>query len=398
MIVLILYYVNHSFCADLQITIAQGIGNNPDAALKNALHQAVQQVVGTLVNSESLVKNDDLIKEEILTHSNGFVKNYQVLKKIHPLSNGMYSVTIKAEVVEQKLKERLKNINVTQVTLNDMHNVWAQIESQNIRKDSAEKFLIKTLNKLYKTDFLQAVLVDKNGNKGYSAVPSIIPTANNSKVIFSIGAIIKFNQKKFMNEVQPALSDIFKKICADKSEPVKLLNNPGISGFRVNEEGILSVSYNKRNVQIISGKISVRRLHPIYTPQALRKKWLTIALNESKSCNSREQYFVRYYFPRTNSLRNFMGRKVTKNCWLTLLLKDSNGKILKQYSQQIFAGHHNGNSLFHKYSETAYGISPEIAHHSIFSNHKPVVIKFEMNTSDVKNIKSMHIFVSEDKK
>ena len=116
MIVLILCCVNHSFCADLQITIAQGIGNNPDAALKNALHQAVQQVVGTLVNSESLVKNDDLIKEEILTHSNGFVKNYQVMKKIHPLSNGMYSVTIKAEVVEQKLKENnLKTKLVLQI-------------------------------------------------------------------------------------------------------------------------------------------------------------------------------------------------------------------------------------------------------------------------------------------
>lgn len=53
------------FCADLQMTIAQRIGNDPDAALKEALHQAVQQIVGTLVNSESLVKNDEMKQSDV---------------------------------------------------------------------------------------------------------------------------------------------------------------------------------------------------------------------------------------------------------------------------------------------------------------------------------------------
>ena len=397
-IILLFFTGMFAVAAEVQTTVSQGIGSSADAALKDALNQAVQQVVGSLVNSETLVKNDKLIKEEILTHSNGYVKKYHVLKKVHPISNGMYSVTIKAEVVEQTLKERLNNINVTQVTLDDMHNIWAQIESQNSRKDSAEYFLIKTLNKLKKTDFLQPILVDKNGNRGHRAVPSIIPTEDNSKVIFSIGAIIKFNHKKFVTEIQQILRKTLERLCKDKSKYIKLSNVPKSYGFNVNDEGMLTVSYDKHNMKIFCGKYFNRQLHSIYIPQKLNKKWLSIALNQSKSYNQKEQYFIRYYFPKTKKLTKFMDGKVTKHCCLTLLLKDENDKILKQYKREIFAGYHDGNPMFHDYSGAGYGISPEFKINYIFSGCQLEVIKFEMNTSDVKNIKSIHLFVSEAEK
>ena len=43
--------------------VASGVGLDPDKALKDALMNAVQQVVGAIVDAETLIKNDDIVKD-----------------------------------------------------------------------------------------------------------------------------------------------------------------------------------------------------------------------------------------------------------------------------------------------------------------------------------------------
>ena len=54
--------------------VATGIGKDRDEALKSALRAAVEQAVGVLVDAETLVTNDKLVTDKILTFSDGFVQ------------------------------------------------------------------------------------------------------------------------------------------------------------------------------------------------------------------------------------------------------------------------------------------------------------------------------------
>ena len=61
-----------------QITSA-GSQDAFDRALAHAMRKAVEQVLGTMVHSETIVKNSSLIDDRIYSKSTGFVKSYQVL-------------------------------------------------------------------------------------------------------------------------------------------------------------------------------------------------------------------------------------------------------------------------------------------------------------------------------
>lgn len=60
--------------------VVTGSGATPDDALRSALRQAVGQVMGELVDSETLTKNDELITDKILTYSKGYVSEWHELK------------------------------------------------------------------------------------------------------------------------------------------------------------------------------------------------------------------------------------------------------------------------------------------------------------------------------
>lgn len=54
--------------------VATGYGVNADKAKENAVRNAVEQVIGTYVTSDTIVKNSQLVKDEILSFSGGYVK------------------------------------------------------------------------------------------------------------------------------------------------------------------------------------------------------------------------------------------------------------------------------------------------------------------------------------
>ena len=89
---------------------AIGYGNSEDEALKNALNDAVSQVVGVLVDAKEVTSNGKLIKDKVLTYSNGFVQSYKKLSSSEQM--GLYEVKIEAYVTQDKLQKKLKAINL----------------------------------------------------------------------------------------------------------------------------------------------------------------------------------------------------------------------------------------------------------------------------------------------
>lgn len=77
-----------------------------DRAINDALRKAVEQAVGTLVSSETMVQNFQTLNDQIYLQSQGYVQNYKVLSENQ--RQNVYEVTIQASVATGPIKEKLE--------------------------------------------------------------------------------------------------------------------------------------------------------------------------------------------------------------------------------------------------------------------------------------------------
>ena len=91
--------------------IANDIAKAEDDAIANALRNAVEQVIGTMVESEVLVRNYQTIEDKIYSYTKGFVEKYDVLSRSQR-GETIYEVTIKAVVKKGNLKDNLQALGL----------------------------------------------------------------------------------------------------------------------------------------------------------------------------------------------------------------------------------------------------------------------------------------------
>ena len=101
---------------DNAIVIVEGAGETLAEAKKDALRCAVEEVVGSLVDAQSRMENDELI-EQILTASSAYVEKYSVLSR--KIDNGLATIKIRAVVVKKSLTQKLKQSKVRQTVVID---------------------------------------------------------------------------------------------------------------------------------------------------------------------------------------------------------------------------------------------------------------------------------------
>jgi len=120
-----------------QEVVGEGVGASADLALKDAFRNAVRQVVGAYVDAETLVKNDELVEDKILTYSNGFIKTFSEIAGSKKVQGGIYRVKIKAVVETGSVIAKLKasNISIKEV---DGKGLFAEVVSKmDSEKDAA---------------------------------------------------------------------------------------------------------------------------------------------------------------------------------------------------------------------------------------------------------------------
>ena len=74
--ILIALMATTSFAGKVETVIVEGLGVSIESARENAAKNALGQVVGMYTVSDSVVKNRKLIKDEVLSYSNGFISKY----------------------------------------------------------------------------------------------------------------------------------------------------------------------------------------------------------------------------------------------------------------------------------------------------------------------------------
>ncbi|MBR4673125.1 MAG: hypothetical protein IKP00_01555 [Victivallales bacterium] len=377
------------------VAISRGIGMSADAALKDAFVQAVQQVVGVLMNAETMVENDKVIKDNVLTYSDGFITKYDVLKPAAQNQAGLFEITIRATVEQKKLRKKLEESKILRNEVKGMENVWAQMVTKEIRKEDSEQILMNALDLLKPVDFLLPTFVDEQGRTGSEAQLTAIPQKDGNTVTVRIGVAITFDHKKYVDEVLPYLYDVLDKTCLHKSDEIVVSPSN-----KFNKRNYDLCFYVEKNIIEEKERFEVRCLPTVNQEYTVVKKIsraehfrpepsvpmnpneIVIFLNVSKRYNPSMQKFVAFAFPQTRTLDSYFAKLYKKiNCVLSLKDKDGNDIVIStEECNRALLAHDNRT------------ISPEfMIYGGYYCNSDGTVFSLDMDKEDLKDVKSMEV-------
>ncbi|GHT01398.1 hypothetical protein FACS1894139_11080 [Planctomycetales bacterium] len=143
--------------------VATGVGKDSDAAVKNALRAAVEQAVGALVDTETLAKNDELVSDQILTYSAGYVQSHQILGE-PKTADGLVTVKIRAVVKRNELRKTLKAASIAQVTEVDGQSLFGEAITKIEQQHSAKEIAVAVVKRAftgYPLNVMEAKLAGK---------------------------------------------------------------------------------------------------------------------------------------------------------------------------------------------------------------------------------------------
>lgn len=110
----------------------QGIAR--DNALKDAQRKAVEQAVGSMVASETLVENFQVLRDSVYSKSQGYIQKYTIVKE--GPQKDLYAVTISATVAVENLKNDLGALGLLMARVGKPR-VLFMIAEQNIGEEIA---------------------------------------------------------------------------------------------------------------------------------------------------------------------------------------------------------------------------------------------------------------------
>jgi len=165
------------------------------------MKDVLQKVVGVYVDSDFRMNNDQIIKDEIITHSNGFIDHYKKMEESDDPNGRGKTVTIKAWVKMRDFVNRMKKIVPRQCVAMD----GVLLDSELTNKLNAEALLRKELGGLNPAlDLLEVSLVD-------GIRPAIRDAAGDSITLRYVFQL-RFSKKRYYQEFVPRLSRLLDQI------------------------------------------------------------------------------------------------------------------------------------------------------------------------------------------
>ena len=210
------------FCenADTVKVRGKGIGVTKMEALKDAYRDAVEQAVGLYVDAEQMVKNEDLVKDQILTQSNAYIESYNVANE-STAANGLVSVTILANVRKRDLTRKINDIMpANKVQLSEVSkNLHAQIVTEFKATDDALSIIKNELKDLQPLKQLMRTSL--------GATKPIVETVKEDASLVRLWYPVKIevDTTKYYKEFAPRWSRILNQIKVAPAKRLELKNN-----------------------------------------------------------------------------------------------------------------------------------------------------------------------------
>jgi len=117
-VLLMAFFLSFSSAEEVQQIQAEGVavilqGNLAmarDAAIEDALRKSVEQAVGTMIDSQTLVENFQLVSDRIYSQSRGYIKGYRITEE--EKADPLFRVRVEASVATGYLKDDLSALRI----------------------------------------------------------------------------------------------------------------------------------------------------------------------------------------------------------------------------------------------------------------------------------------------
>jgi len=121
---------------------AEGVGRNSSEAMINAKRAAVEKGIGTLIHSETEIKNFMVKKDEVFARTEGAVKSLAIISESTG-PDGMVTVKIKAVVSTQQINDDLVALHILLESM-QKPRVMVLIRENNMQDSSASGNVAET--------------------------------------------------------------------------------------------------------------------------------------------------------------------------------------------------------------------------------------------------------------
>lgn len=126
-LILTIFLLNISIAGEITVT---GFGRTREGAITSAFQEAVRQGIGTYIETSTMIRNDEIIRDEILEFAYGYVDKYTILSEYYDKKNGQYRIKICATVSNQNVQAVLGEVlPVTNLSDTDRKKLNANIEN-----------------------------------------------------------------------------------------------------------------------------------------------------------------------------------------------------------------------------------------------------------------------------
>lgn len=212
------YKNSQSKTVNLKVIEIDGVGETQAKAKEDAYRNAVEKAVGIFISADLISKNDQIIKDEVLNFSAGYIERSEVLS-INKRLDGLFSVRIRAVVAQNKLTRQLEKMHISIASI-DSESLFAEAKtSLNRREDS-----YKIWEKLFK-DFWSKAFKSEVSDK-----PEIFNgSGSNVQAYFSVD--VKFDND-FIREFENVLRSSGPSVYVGEIHGMEFLRNKyGNSGY-----------------------------------------------------------------------------------------------------------------------------------------------------------------------
>jgi hypothetical protein len=235
-IILLSFSINIDLFAQDEKTVTltvTGQGKTIDEAKTNALRSSIEQAFGSFISSNTNILNDKLVKDEIVSITNGNIQKYDVLSET-TLPDGTFTATLKAIVSVSKLTTFCESKGIKVEFKGGLFAMNMAIQELNVKNELiAWENTMHIIEKLMYKSFDYKIAVQE-------------PTLESNSIYYKIPVKIGIN----MNQNYDAIIDLLIKFCSASSlsEDEKL--NYLKYGKNIFTIGIKGKKYALRNNQV----------------------------------------------------------------------------------------------------------------------------------------------------
>ena len=214
-----------AFAQDAEIVKVKGrgVGVDKTEALKDAYRDAVERAVGLYVDAEQMMKNEELVKDQILTQSNAYIEKYEVAKEATK-PNGLVEVQILAEVRKAALTKKIFDVmpaKTFQLNSSVTKNLHAQLVTEEKRSVDGAALVKNALDGLDPVrQLVKASLV--------SPEPEIVSNNGGGRRkdgdFVTLRYTLKFeiDRERYMNDFLPHLQNTMEQISTTPPKMIRL--------------------------------------------------------------------------------------------------------------------------------------------------------------------------------